>query len=95
MRGRPLSKLPGLATAKTEPWVVHLGTLDVAIQEVPFGASGAWLRFAACRHALTRRAAQRATPRSVARATAPAGRRRWLWADREGNDIAPLRPLPR
>jgi hypothetical protein len=37
------SKLPGLATAKTEPWIVHLGTLDVAIQEVPFGASGAWL----------------------------------------------------
>ncbi len=49
---------------------------------------------AARRDALTR-AAQRATLRSVARATAPAGRSRWLWADREGARLAPVRRQPR
>ncbi len=39
-RSRP-PQLPSLANYKTEPWVVHLGALEVAIQEVPFGAAGA------------------------------------------------------
>jgi hypothetical protein len=34
-------QLPSLANYKTEPWVVHLGALEVAIEEVPFGAAGA------------------------------------------------------
>ena len=65
---RPL-QLPGLANAKTEPWVVRLGALEVAIQEVPFGACGAQ-RFPC---ALSSRRALTCTRRS---AQPPARRRR-------------------